>query len=346
MSLLVRGVLLATSLVFSSALVASEHCEEVNGIVSICNLQSPEDLVLTSRGNILFGEMVEGRGISLLDVKSLLVTPLYQSRGQVSETGWGSPDCIDGPGAEVLIHGLDLLRRRDGRWQLLAVNHGGRESVEFFEFLPGIDPQLHWRGCVIAPDDASFNDVAALPEGGFLVSRMYSRGSSTGLLRALLGMDTGYVYRWTTETGFTALPGTEAPFPNGIVVSADGKSFFMNAWGGSEVRKYSLPESKLLAVAQIPSPDNSNWASDGRLLVASHHYGWSNLLSGLPNDDGSPVKMPFAIVAINPQTMTSETLVELEGPPMGAGTAAVEVDGYLFIGSFTGDRIIRVPLAN
>ena len=37
-------------------------------------------------------------------------------------------------------------------------------------------------------------------------------------------------------------------------------------------------------------------------------------------------------------------LLEREGPPMGGGTVAVEAAGYLYIGSYAGDRIIKFPL--
>jgi hypothetical protein len=347
MSNVIQFAVLAAVLLHSPSGGAASGCEPVNGIDSVCGLQAPEDLVVTPDEKILFGEMAAGRGISLLDPHSLAVTVLYQPSDQKAETGWGAPACATGPGAEVLIHGIDLSLRADGRWQLLAVNHGGRESVEFFEFLPGQEPQLHWRGCVIAPADASFNDVAALPGQGFVVSHMYPRDSAgSGFFKALLGFDTGHVYRWTPAAGFEVLPGTEAPFPNGIVVSADGEHLYMNSWAGGEVRKYSLVNSSLVASAEISSPDNSSWTSDGRLLVASHRYSWTNILSGFPNEDGSPATMPFAIVELDPQTMNSATLVELEGPPMGAGTVAVELAGYLFIGSYTGDRIIRVPVGN
>jgi hypothetical protein len=37
-------------------------------------------------------------------------------------------------------------------------------------------------------------------------------------------------------------------------------------------------------------------------------------------------------------------LVRREGPPMGAGTVAVELDGFLYIGSYLGDRIIKMAV--
>ena len=52
----------------------------------------------------------------------------------------------------------------------------------------------------------------------------------------------------------------------------------------------------------------------------------------------------FAIVALDPETLAQRELYAGSGPPMGAGTAAVEVDGELVIGSFAGDRLLRVRL--
>ena len=52
---------------------------------------------------------------------------------------------------------------------------------------------------------------------------------------------------------------------------------------------------------------------------------------------------PFSIIAIDPETFETETLVEQQGAPMGAGTVGLQVDGDLYIGSFTGDRMGRIP---
>ena len=54
--------------------------------------------------------------------------------------------------------------------------------------------------------------------------------------------------------------------------------------------------------------------------------------------------VPFAIVALDPATMATEDLYVGGGPPMGAGTVGLQVGRELFIGSFTGDRVLRVRL--
>ena len=52
-----------------------------------------------------------------------------------------------------------------------------------------------------------------------------------------------------------------------------------------------------------------------------------------------------SIVAVDPESMTIlETVYESKGAPMGAGTVGLQVGDELFIGSFKGDRILRVEL--
>jgi hypothetical protein len=55
--------------------------------------------------------------------------------------------------------------------------------------------------------------------------------------------------------------------------------------------------------------------------------------------------IPFQILAVDPKTMQTEVLYEGGGPPMGAGTVGLQLGNELFIGSFAGDRILRVQLA-
>ena len=56
--------------------------------------------------------------------------------------------------------------------------------------------------------------------------------------------------------------------------------------------------------------------------------------------------IPFAIQAVDAETMTAlGPVYESTGAPMGGGTVGLQVGDELFIGSFTGDRILRVALA-
>ena len=58
------------------------------------------------------------------------------------------------------------------------------------------------------------------------------------------GQATGYVVRWTTAAGEVELPGTRIGYPNGVVVSADGRYIYVNAWTACEVHKYDLKDGE------------------------------------------------------------------------------------------------------
>ncbi len=327
---------------------ALADCEPMDGIESICGLKAPEDLEVLPGGRfIVFSQFAEGRGLSLLDPRDDSVRPLYPPGASEATPGWGDEACQPPPAAELLLHGIHLRQREDGRVQVLAVNHGGREAVEFFEILEPLSdvPVAVWRGCVEAPGDQYFNDVVGLSDGGFLVTNMYPASAPAwSAIRALFGADTGSVYRWSPGSGFQEVPGTAGPVPNGIAIAPDEQHFYLNIYIGNELRKYELAGGEPVVAVTVPRPDNSAWDERGRLLVASHDDRAFAILNGIPPSDGSPVDLRFRILAVDPETLKSAPLLEREGPPMGGGTVGVEAAGHLYIGSYAGDRIIRFPL--
>jgi hypothetical protein len=265
-----------------------------------------------------------------------------------SAASWGDPTCPGPPGAAFSPHGIHLSARPDGLQQLLVVQHGGRESIEFFEVEgSGAKARVSWRGCVIAPDRTWLNSVAAIPSGGFVTTSMMEKTSSEEDLLAAFNSDaaTGYVVTWSPAVGFGRLGGGDGKMPNGIEVSADGRFVFLNRAGEGEVRRIILETGEVDASVDVPGLDNARWATDGRLVVAS--------VPGDSNDHDYSVcigltvgacPIGFEIVAIDPASMETEVLYQNEGPPMGAGTVGLVVGDELFVGSFAGDRILRIAL--
>jgi DNA-binding beta-propeller fold protein YncE len=114
----------------------------------------------------------------------------------------------------------------------------------------------------------------------------------------------------------------------------------------NEIRKIDVATGQVLATAAVKMPDNVTWAPDGkRLLVASLH-GFETTNFGVCVDvPQGACPIPFAIQAIDAETMTPlGPVYESTGAPMGGGTVGLQVGNELFIGSFTGDRILRVAL--
>ncbi len=325
------------------------NCQPYEGIESICGLDRPEDIVAAPNGrDLIFSQFGTNGGLAVLDTYNNSVHKLYPGSDSMvaSDELWGDPGCTT-PSDPMQAHGIDLGKRGDGSWQLLAVNHGGRESVEFFELKAGEQdrPQLTWRGCVVMPDQGNINDVAALPEGGFLVTHMADKDSQMWqLFLSFFGVDSGFVYRWDRRSGFSIVAGTEGKMPNGILLSPDGESFYLNMYFGNELRKYDLASGELLARVEVEKPDNLSWSPRGKLLLASQHASLFELFKSLDQKGPEPSMLPFSIFEIDPETLEKRLLLRREGPPMGAGTVAVELNGYLYIGSYVGDRMIKLAL--
>lgn len=327
-------------------------CETLGDLEPICGLQAPEDLaVLPDQRHILlsqFGNMGEHPGsIGLFDTESKTTKILFPNQEPASHTKlWGDASCSTPPGRKFSPHGTHLQQLADGRWRYLVVNHGSREAVEMFELKAnGRASRLQWRGCVIAPEDAMLNDVVGLADGSVIFTKMHAAEESFYLLKVLLGMDTGEVWRWDASSGLQVLPDSAGSVPNGLEISSDERFLFINMYANNEVRKYDLLTSHTAAVANVKHIDNSAWGADGRLWVASHTGNWRALLACF-DDASQTCGLAFEIVAIDPTSMEAKTVFAQQGAPMGAATVAVRAGENVYMGSFIGDRLLRAPLAS
>ena len=331
-------------------------CSPAAGIEPICGLKNPEDLALAPGRQWLIASQYVGSEPNA-DHGSLIAiqrpdgpaVQLFPPTGRSDwlkrgRPQWGSPECSGPPLRAFAPHGLDLRISSGDTALMLVVNHGGREAVEIFELaVPAVrPPSLHWRGCVPLPPGTLGNDVALLPDGGFVLTHMYEPGGPRqtywNLLKGFLGADTGYVLEWKPERGWRKVPGTDESFPNGIVASPDGKYIWFASWLGNRLVRVPLDGSEEPIHVDVPHPDNLTWADDGRILVASHNFSISDAIACGEVEQGT-CGAPFSIIAIDPETLERETLVDQRGAPMGAGTVGLQVDWDLYIGSFTGDRI-------
>jgi hypothetical protein len=327
-------------------------CEPGAGITPDCRFQNPEDLALlpSGRGILVsqFGTM-DGSApgnIARYDSAEGRIDVLFPAGKVIDERAWGDPDCPPPDAVTFAPHGIDLDRRSSGEPVLLVVNHGSRESIEFFEVQESDGAtRLAWRGCALGPQDAYFNDVVASSDGGFWVTHMMPKSSQavSTLLGLVLGRDTGFVYRWQPDVGFRKVSGSDGSMPNGIEKSADETHLFINMYFGGEVRKLDLATGEAVAVAKLASPDNSAWAEDGRLLVASHTDNITEFLRCGDLTEGS-CGFAFEIVALDADDLSGFAWLAHRGAPMGGVTVALQVGSELFLGTYAGDRIGRYAL--
>ncbi|MBL4681707.1 MAG: SMP-30/gluconolactonase/LRE family protein [Pseudomonadales bacterium] len=235
------------------------------------------------------------------------------------------------------------MTRTDGIHQLLVVNHGGREAVEFFALNDSEGSwQLEWKGCALPPEDPFINDVAGLSDGGFLVTHMWNKSQPFEAVvdQILAGVKTGWVWAWDPEAGFSKLAGSEEQMPNGIVVSKDNRSVFVNIYIGNKTIKLDRLSGELLGEFAVQQPDNITLDDHGQLWIASHKH--NPIEQNCNNVEFGPCLLPFDIVRADPETMEAEVILSHNGTPMGYSTVALRVGDEIFMGSAHGDRVVSI----
>jgi hypothetical protein len=332
-------------------------CEGEGAVAVLCGFQNPEDLAAAPRGEWIvvsqFPRLVDGETAgsgSLLalrprDGERRALFPVPGEQVRAGEAGVGSPECGGPPDPERFSpHGVDVAPLPDGAARLLVVNHGGREAIELFRLAVGAEgPSASWQGCVPLPEDAQANDVAALPEGGFVATKMIPRDAGIfTMLRIAFGLPTGELLEWQPGTGWRAVPDTRASAPNGVVASSDGETLYFAAWGNSALVRVRRDGSSRRELALPHHPDNLTWGADGRLLVTGQKGSITQIPACGQLDSGT-CPLPFSVVRVGPDDLSLELAFDHDPARLGgAGTVALEHDGALWIGTFAGDRLLRV----
>lgn len=342
------AAILACSLLSTAAFADAPPCTPGQGFQPVCGIAPPEDLELTPDGRQLIMSItpgLAGQQVSRLRIMDLQSEKVRDLPLQIApQDGWGEAGCAapaQAPGA----HGIHLTKRADGRQQLLVVNHSGREAVEFVELVQDAGEwQAYWRGCVEQKEVGRFNDVAATPDGGFVASVMFESPSMAPPLpleQLLDGRDTGYLMRWAPGQPLQKLAGSEAPFPNGVQVSADGRHAWFAAWTAGEIRQFDLQEGRPLARVPVGyMVDNLSWGADGRLLGAGIDDVGAFQRCFASHVEHCPVG--FKVSAVDTQSGDNRVLFAAKEGVLAGASVAVEAGGTLYVGSYTGDRLLRL----
>lgn len=314
--------------------------------------KGPEDIVLTPDGtHLLVSELPPDftnpvvPALMLVDLENDEVRPVT-IRIQ-PEAGWGDPLC-DAP-TQFGTHGMHVSQRPDGRIQLLAVNHAGRESVEFFELIrnaQGYDAL--WHGSVIF-EGGLLNDVVATTDGGFITTVMLDQallGDQDAMTFMVSGAKTGFLAEWYPESAWKRLPGSEAPLNNGVQISADGRFIWFAAWTSREIIEYDRQIQCISRIAALPfHGDNLTINADGMLVTAGiddlDYWRERTAAEGQLCQE----KLAFTVATVDPITFTSTTLFRCNpGQLKGGASVALAVGNAVYVGSYTGEHLLKVSL--
>jgi SMP-30/Gluconolactonase/LRE-like region len=321
-------------------------CGVHGDIEVLCGTHSPEDLELAPDGKFLIATQfvnqgragTTGAGMALFDLAKKTFTKMTVT--DEPDKSWGDPACPGPIGDTLVSHGESLRKRSNGKWALYVVNHGGRQSIEMYELKAAAGGwALVWHGCEVAQHD--YNDVAILPDGGF-VGTYPTALSSGGTGGPFGGTVTGYVARWTPGKGESEIMNTRIRYPNGVVVSTDGRFMYVNEFAGSQVFKYDLKDEKMIGSVKVDFlPDNLTWTKEGKLLAA----GVKGARGDCPEGSGRPCIQGFGVAEIDPKKMQARVIFDsgTHEPLIGGVSSALEVGNSIYLGAFQGDRLVKIP---
>ncbi len=322
----------------------------------ICGTHSPEDLEWTPDGKqLIVSQFVNSQGRAG-DAGLTVYDPVQNSFSRIPVTAeplknWGEAACPGPIGDGLRPHGTSLAKRNGGKNQLYVVNHGGRESIEMYEVKQtGGALSLVWHGCVVSSQ--AYNDVAALPDGGFVAT--HPTALQTPGMDLFAGQPSGYVSRWVPGSGETELPDTRRGYPNGVIVSAGQRYVYFNAWTAKEVHKYDLQARKEVAMVKLDfMPDNLTWTARGKILAAGIKSPRGECPAGSGGLDKVPCRQSSVVAEIHPETMLAKTIFDSASmfksvtpgkpAPISGASVALQMGKSIYIGAFEGDRLVKIP---
>lgn len=343
----VAGLLLAAALASSAA---AGDCHSDPDLDYVCGPEKPEDvLAIPGTPWLIASGFSPGAGLKLVDIPTHGFRAWYTgSPEQVAPDRVSFPDCPAPLNPNLFnAQGLSLRQTGPGHWRLLAVNHGGRESVEVFDVAAdGTDePALHWLGCVPMPSGLAANSVTSFADGTLLVTVLTRPG--TAIADFVAGRNTGGVWQWRPgQAGFALLPGTELPGNNGIEADPDGRHFYVVAFGWHSVVVFDRQDTAHpIERIEAPDfmPDNIHW-SDGSLILAGMRLdepacgGLRRIVNGVA--DPMLCHRGWAVGHLDLQRKRISTVAYGEPQPGFNGlSAATFAGGELWLGSFQSNRL-------
>ena len=318
-------------------------CESDKSISVICGFQNPEDIVITPDEKFLlisefggiapYGETGPGY-FALLDLSNnQKIIPEIT----IDKNIWGEASCSRGEADAYGPHGIDIVQRDDGSYQIGVINHFPYESVEMFELSKNAESwELTWRGCISVPEELYFNDIGLKADGSFYASHMYGRDITENewLMNSLFKSNSGHVVIWK-DGDFTKVPNTEGSGPNGILLDEDSDLLYISYNQGDKISTFDLSNNTMGLDYFVQSPDN---------IHIDKNSLWVTSLDFQANDFGDcsekvACSLPFSIHELDIETLELKNKTSFNKSVFGLPTVAVPIDEIIYLGSFHSDRM-------
>ena len=331
----------------------------------ICGVDNVEDMVSLPGTSWIIGSGIGGHFFQSGGLHLINEADSSASKAKLDLSPALKPqapfDQCPGPAQAELFsaHGLSLAANAAGGHTLYAVNHGGRESIEVFDVQSaGGEPQLKWIGCILTPDTAASNSVAARSDGSLVMSAsgasdtpMPSFAEMAKQIKAGKKMgpmsSKGAVFTWSRSDGWKRVAGSELEGNNGIELSKDGKWVWNNSWPGSSVTHMPLdPALGKKREVKLPfTPDNIRWSHDGKLVATGHLASAEKVAACVMGGDAKACAIDYKAAEIDPDTYEVTELYHARGTEkLGTATITLKTAKNLWVGSVSSKCIGRFAL--
>lgn len=320
------------------------QCAPDGDVRFVCGVPGAEDLIaVPGTPWVLASSRIsdDDGHVRAVDVRDHSTTILFPgSTSRVAPDAGTYASCPGAPTSGFQPHGIALRPGDDGVHTFYLVGHGPRESVEVFHLDATVSPpRLTWTGCMVAPEGVSLNSVTPLPGGAIAVTNF--------------DLADGELWEWRPSAGWSEVPGSEMPGPNGVTSSEDGDWLYVGGYG----------DEALVRVSREPDPDdrgsvgvgfhsdNVRWAPDGSLLVAGQTApSVAAVVECL--DSGSCEGIATRVAKVDPASFEGAGPVSVEhlvdypsNELLPLGTVAIQVGDEIWVGGIAGgDRIARFPV--
>jgi len=250
-------------------------------------------------------------------------------------------------------HGIDLFESAEGLF-LYVVSHDGElygksdadmgHSIEVFRVED--DRSLTYVKSIRDRLIRSPNDVTVLDHDRFFFTNdwRFLRGPGHFFENNLLLpiSDVGF-----HDHGETRIVAKGLNYPNGIALSDDNTTLWVNEIRGRRIRQFSVsPDSgdiedqKKIPIAT--TPDNVTVTPDGRLLVA----GIADAFAFQAHEKKETETAPSLIVEVTPETGEIRHVFYDESGTISGATVGLHHDQALYLGTAYDDTLLRCPLSD
>jgi sugar lactone lactonase YvrE len=304
-------------------------------------LDNAEDLALVTGSPWVVASSMAGGAhaqgaLAAIDRRDGTIRRLYPEGGITDTPGGGSVgDCPGMPAAQTFQpHGIAYVAKGEAGGRLYVVNHGGRESIEFFDLALTPTPRLRWAGCTIVPTGARGNGVAAVADGTLYMTNMGRPLDGSAPLSDI----GGEVVAWRADRGWRTVPGSAIAAPNGIVATADGGQIYVASWSGGAVVALTPDGNAPPRALRLDFlPDNLRWSDRGTILAVGHRTS-AKAVRDCYASRAARCTIPSAMAEIDPARLAVRCT---RAVALDMATVALPVGRELWIGAARGDRIIR-----